>query len=140
MNHQHKPIENRTRTYGFSGCVSPHYCNPASHGCVVEVEECTCGAIRSANINQNCLEQGPWVEPAPLLKEHPRDPLREKARELARTLMSQDGGQLIANGRRAARNWLERATAAEDIKSLTLIIEVGLDALAEAWDALYKAR
>lgn len=139
--HKHRNVPKLTRTYGFSGCVAPHNCNPASHGGVVDLEECSCGATRSLNINGSHIERGSWTEAAKEAPAGRRDPLREKARELARTLLrahrSSRGEPL--DGYHAARYWLEQVTDSDDRKTASLIIEVGLDALAEAWNSEQRA-
>jgi len=34
--------------------------NPAAHGGYTEIQSCTCGALRSVNVNGNHIEKGRW--------------------------------------------------------------------------------
>jgi hypothetical protein len=54
----------RTKTvkeYGFSHCENPFHCIPESHGSILRIETCSCGATKRVNQNQGWREQGPWV-------------------------------------------------------------------------------
>lgn len=55
----HKHKTRKTKTTGFQHCVSKN-CNPASHGNIMLIEYCECGAIRKTNINQKFEECSGW--------------------------------------------------------------------------------
>jgi hypothetical protein len=62
--HKHTTIDEREKgPYGFIGCVARHPftdCNPASHGGVVWIETCECGATRKRSSNGRHAEFGCW--------------------------------------------------------------------------------
>lgn len=64
--HKHRAIPNKQRgPFGFQFCISPRRCNPASHGGVMFVDICSCGAERHRNSTGNGhTEYGRWVEAA----------------------------------------------------------------------------
>lgn len=49
--------------YEFSGCASPNWCNPDSHGDASFVSFCVCGKVRRWSCRSQAVESGPW-EPA----------------------------------------------------------------------------
>jgi hypothetical protein len=62
MGHTHRAVKNRREgPYGYDHCVRPGQCVPKSHGGVVWVDVCTCGAKRSTNSNGMKKEIGPWI-------------------------------------------------------------------------------
>lgn len=53
--HQHKPAKSEDR--GRTHCITPRQCAAypllqASHGGIVRIETCSCGAIRMSEINR----------------------------------------------------------------------------------------
>ena len=64
---RHKPVDLLERgPYGFTSCVARHpytYCEPISHGGVVWIEVCECGAERHGASNGNRVEYGIWEKP-----------------------------------------------------------------------------
>ncbi|MGO9114034.1 MAG: hypothetical protein ACLP9L_32870 [Thermoguttaceae bacterium] len=62
-NHRHKAIPDKQEEYGFHGCVTGVHCNPASHGMVVCIDFCRCGAQRESNHCGYASEYGPWYDP-----------------------------------------------------------------------------
>lgn len=59
-NHRHqKRVE---QDVPFRHCVSPDKCTPASHGNIMRIVVCRCGAVRLENINQQHIETGHWEE------------------------------------------------------------------------------
>ena len=55
----HKHRVKKSEIKPFTGSVSQHQ-NPAAHGCVTVRDECSCGAVRLANVNQQHIERGSW--------------------------------------------------------------------------------
>lgn len=57
MNHKHR-VKTRVER-GFTHPVAwPE--NRSAHGNITRVDTCSCGAIRSTNINGNHIERGQW--------------------------------------------------------------------------------
>jgi hypothetical protein len=57
MPHRHTITTILTRP--FVGAVTQRQ-NVAAHGCVTEVQTCSCGAVRAVNINGRHVERGSW--------------------------------------------------------------------------------
>lgn len=61
--HKHRARSRKTKLRGFSG---PSYGakkqNPAAHGCITEIDYCTCGARRETNVNGLHVEVGAWYK------------------------------------------------------------------------------
>jgi len=57
----------------FQGCVDPHNCAPAAHGCVRYIDRCQyCGSQRERLVNGAHIERGPWEASAtPHTHAHP---------------------------------------------------------------------
>ena len=58
MAHRHKAVTDRDVC--FSRCLRPRGCNPAAHGNINRIEECTCGARRETNLNGRHRESTGW--------------------------------------------------------------------------------
>jgi hypothetical protein len=59
--HRHRAVE--SRIVGWGRCVDPDRCpTPANHGCVVEIEKCSCGMYRETECNGGGRFRGPWVD------------------------------------------------------------------------------
>lgn len=64
VGHRHRAV--RHRTVGWSGCVGrighrSMNCSGASHGGVVHVDACACGAERRTESNGRHETVGPWI-------------------------------------------------------------------------------
>lgn len=58
--HRHEVESEQMR--GYLCCVDPYgCCNEGSHGNVMYVERCACGATRKRNVNGSHHETGPWT-------------------------------------------------------------------------------
>ena len=59
--HKHVALPHKTREYPYRGPISiPVKYNDRAHGGICVVEECECGARRSANVSAGHVEQGTW--------------------------------------------------------------------------------
>ena len=60
MTHTHRAIKTKAKDYGWTHCVLDHWHGGASHGCIVRVDECKCGAVRKTEINGVHRDYGQW--------------------------------------------------------------------------------
>jgi hypothetical protein len=61
--HVHRPSKD-SKTYCWTACVDPNRPHSeASHGNVVEVQYCRCGAYRLVEVNYTHRHAGPWQTP-----------------------------------------------------------------------------
>lgn len=60
---RHASAHTDSRVYPYFGSVAADADseNRAAHGAVMEIDRCSCGAMRSRNVNQHHEEVGPWV-------------------------------------------------------------------------------
>jgi hypothetical protein len=62
--HQHRAVTGRTRTVGWTHCVRSgvdgRACSGVTHGGVVFVDECRCGAVRYVESNAGQTESSGW--------------------------------------------------------------------------------
>lgn len=58
--HRHRAKPALWQIRGFSGPIPGARQNQAAHGNIVEIDTCSCGAVRRTNVNQQHIERGPW--------------------------------------------------------------------------------
>jgi hypothetical protein len=59
--HGHRAVEEKI--VGWTSCVDPQRCStPATHGCVVVIERCTCGLYRETESNGGVRFRGRWTD------------------------------------------------------------------------------
>lgn len=67
MAHKHKAIPGKAKDVGWTHCTTPAACaaNPlrqSAHGNIIQVDVCSCGAIRETEINGNRKNYGEWKD------------------------------------------------------------------------------
>lgn len=65
MKHQHKAIRSKSQDRGWTECVTPDQCaahphRQSAHGNIIQVDMCSCGAIRKTEINGTSRNRGQW--------------------------------------------------------------------------------
>ena len=94
----HKHTASMTRTSCFSHCIGGSQHSEASHGNIVELATCRCGAERSTEINGVHVHRGAWSAPAPKAQPIKRTELTARqALDPARTRAIGSAGYLYEN-------------------------------------------
>ena len=60
--HKHKAIMSEREIRPWTHCVLHHWHNDDSHGGVMLIDHCRCGAVRYSEENGRYITYGEWIE------------------------------------------------------------------------------